>query len=122
MKENANIAGYNAEATALTGVSPTNTIQFGVCTSGRKSADTAETITTTIVKDAESLSISIDNGIEEWNPMDQGGWVRRLMTSKSLSSVTMVIREMIILQVLQLRTDRIVIRGYQLYFLILTSL
>lgn len=85
MKENANIAGYNAEATALTGVSPTNTIQFGVCTSGRKSADTAETITTTIVKDAESLSISIDNGIEEWNPMDQGGWVRRLMTSKSLS-------------------------------------
>ncbi|MDO5402981.1 MAG: hypothetical protein Q4F11_06035 [Eubacteriales bacterium] len=81
---NANIYGYNAEATPATGVCPTNEILFGICTEGRKTTDTADTIKTTVVKDAESLSISIDGGIEEWNPMDQGGWVRRLMTSKSL--------------------------------------
>lgn len=82
---NTSLAGYSASATALTGVNPTNETQFGVCTSGRTSSDTVSTVATTIVKDAESLSISIDNGIEEWNPMDQKGWVRRLMTSKSLS-------------------------------------
>lgn len=38
-----------------------------------------------IVKDMETFSISIDNGIEEWNPMDQEGWVRRLMTAKSIT-------------------------------------
>lgn len=37
------------------------------------------------IADLESFSVSIDNGIEEWNPMDQEGWVRRLMTSKSFS-------------------------------------
>lgn len=38
-----------------------------------------------IIKDMESLSPSIDGGIEEWNPLDQHGWVRRLMTAKSFS-------------------------------------
>ena len=85
MAFNTKIAGYNAEATPSTGVNPTNEVKFGVCISGRTSEDTAETITTTVVKDAESLSISIDGGIEEWNPMDQEGWVRRLTTSKSIS-------------------------------------
>lgn len=37
------------------------------------------------IADCESFSVTIDNGIEEWNPMDQGGWVRRLMTAKSVS-------------------------------------
>ena len=62
------------------GVNPVNEIIFGVNTTGRTTPGTA-----TVVKDAESLSISIDGNIEEWNPMDQAGWVRRLMTSKSLS-------------------------------------
>ena len=39
---------------------------------------------TKVVKDAESLSISVDGTIEEWNPMDQAGWTRRLTTGKSL--------------------------------------
>lgn len=82
---NEKIYGYNADATPATGVNPTNTLTFGICVAGRKANDTAEAITTTLVKDAESLSITIDGGIEEWNPMDQKGWVRRLMTSKSLS-------------------------------------
>jgi hypothetical protein len=55
--------------TTYTGVSPVNRIKF-------KLDDKT-------VKDAESLSIAFDNGIEEWNPMDQDGWVNRLMTSKS---------------------------------------
>lgn len=65
-----------------TGVNPVNEITFGVCMTGRPTE--LSTANYTVVKDAESLSISIDNGIEEWNPMDQGGWVRRIMTSKSI--------------------------------------
>lgn len=38
-----------------------------------------------IVKDMETFGISFDNGIEEWNPMDQDGWVRRLATAKSIT-------------------------------------
>ncbi|HBF4992428.1 hypothetical protein HGQ82_08805 [Clostridioides difficile] len=61
------------------GVVPVYDLTFGVNTTGRTGD------ANTIVKDAESLSVSIDGNIEEWNPMDQGGWTRRLMTSKSLS-------------------------------------
>lgn len=62
-----------------TGVHPVNAMTFGVNTSGR----TGET--STVVKDAESLSISIDNNIEEWDAMDAEGWKRRLTTAKSIS-------------------------------------
>lgn len=67
--------------TIRTGVNPVNAIAFGVCISGRSDSGATDTI----VKDAESLSIALDNGIEEWNPMDMSGWVRRLMTSKSIT-------------------------------------
>lgn len=69
--------------TVGTGVHPSNEIQFGVCMDGRPSD--LKTAEYTVVKDAESLSISIDNGIEEWNPMDAEGWGRALTTAKSLS-------------------------------------
>lgn len=39
----------------------------------------------TEIADMESFSVSLDNGVEEWNPIDQKGWVRRLMTSKSVT-------------------------------------
>ncbi len=84
MAQNTKLAGYNAGATPLEGVNPVHTIQFGICITGRKKSDTPETIETKVVRDAESLSISVDGTIEEWNPMDQAGWVRRLMTGKSL--------------------------------------
>lgn len=71
--------------TPKTGVNPVNEITFGVCTTGRPADDSLKTATYTTVKDSESLSIGIDGGIEEWNPMDANGWVRRLMTSKSIS-------------------------------------
>lgn len=57
--------------TGYTGVSPVNEISFEL--DGKT------------VSDAEALNISFDNGIEEWNPMDGNGWVKRLMTSKSLT-------------------------------------
>lgn len=66
-----------------TGVNPVNEITFGVCLTGRpEDLKTAEYAT---VKDAESLSISVDGGIESWNPMDAGGWARNLVTAKSLT-------------------------------------
>lgn len=37
------------------------------------------------IADMESFSMSLDNGVEEWTPMDTEGWVRRLMTAKSIS-------------------------------------
>lgn len=60
-------------------VAAVHELTFGVNINGR----TGEA--TTVVKDAESLSISIDGNVEEWNPMDAEGWKRRLMTAKSLS-------------------------------------
>lgn len=68
-----------------TGVNPVNEITFGICITGRPSAEELSTATYTTVSDAESLSISIDGGVEEWNPMEAGGWRRALMTSKGMT-------------------------------------
>lgn len=66
-----------------TGVTPVYDIDYGVCLTGRpEDVKTAEYSTVT---DAENLAIAIDGQIEEWNPMDQKGWKRRLMTAKSLT-------------------------------------
>ena len=122
---NKQLYGYKAGVSPVKGVNPTNELTFGICIDGRKDTDAAETITTTLVKDAESLSVSIDNGIEEWNPMDQKGWVRRIMTSKSLGvsmGGIMEILEMIMSPVLPLKMDRTVTHGFQLYSLIRISL
>lgn len=37
------------------------------------------------IADMETFSLSFDNGVEEWTPMDQEGWRRRLMTAKSIT-------------------------------------
>lgn len=37
------------------------------------------------VSNLESFSVSFDNGIEEWHPFESQGWVRRMMTAKSLA-------------------------------------
>ena len=39
----------------------------------------------TEIADMETFSVKLDNGVEEWNPFDHKGWVRRLMTSKSVT-------------------------------------
>lgn len=61
---------------ATTGVYPVYKNQFQV------GAD-KESLNT--IADMVSFSPSFDNGVEEWNPMEQEGWKRRLMTAKSLS-------------------------------------
>lgn len=50
-----------------------------------KAGKTSEEANMVTVKDMESFSVSIDGNVEEWNPLDQGGWGRRLMTAKSLT-------------------------------------
>ena len=37
------------------------------------------------IADMEGFSPSFDNGVEEWTPMNTDGWIRRLMTAKSIS-------------------------------------
>lgn len=44
----------------------------------------ADKETATTIADMETFSVEFSNGIETWNPMDQGGWQRGLMTSKGL--------------------------------------
>ena len=66
---------------SMTGVFPVNSIQFRIGKKG--SVSTASDMV--VVKDMESFSISFDSGVEEWNPIDQSGWVRRLMTAKSVT-------------------------------------
>ena len=61
---------------AKTGVYPVYENQFKVGTS-------EESLKT--IADMDTFSVALDNGVEEWNPFDQKGWVRRLMTSKSVT-------------------------------------
>lgn len=63
-------------ATANTGVFPVYENQFKI----GSSVDKLYTIA-----NMESFSVTIDNGVEEWNAMEQGGWKSRLMTAKSVS-------------------------------------
>ena len=65
----------------MTGVYPVFDNIFKIGTKGATSA--TEDMKT--IADMESFSVSLDNGIEEWNPMDTGGWTRRLTTAKSVS-------------------------------------
>ena len=37
------------------------------------------------ISNCTTFSVSLDNGIEEWTPMESEGWIRRLQTGKSLS-------------------------------------
>ena len=37
------------------------------------------------IKDVESYSVAIDGTVEEWHAYDAEGWVRRLMTAKSIT-------------------------------------
>lgn len=63
-----------------TGVFPCYDNQFLI-------GDTKETATD--IADAETFSVSFDNGVEEWTPFNSEGWVRRLQTSKGITiSVT----------------------------------
>lgn len=63
------------------GVYPVYENAFKLGKAGKASAD-ADMVA---VKDMESFSVTVDGNIAEWNPLDQGGWTRRMMTAKSLT-------------------------------------
>ena len=63
-----------------TGVLPVNEVKLEVNTVGRITPGTfVEPL------DITSIAVTLDDGIEEWNPLDMKGWVRRLKTVKSLT-------------------------------------
>ena len=71
-------------STPITGVYPCyeNQFQINAAASGveKKMVDIA---------DCETFSVSFDNGVEEWHPFTEKGWVRRLLTRKGVTiSVT----------------------------------
>lgn len=37
------------------------------------------------IADMETFSMKLDNGVEEWSPYGENGWIKRLMTSKSIT-------------------------------------
>lgn len=37
------------------------------------------------ISEMETFSVAIDNGIEEWHPFEDAGWVKRLLTAKSIT-------------------------------------
>ena len=62
-----------------TGVFPCYENQFHV--------DTSLTATPAwkTIADCETFEVAFDNGVEEWTPFESEGWVRRLMTAKSVT-------------------------------------
>lgn len=65
------------------GVYPCYENQFQIDTS------TTSTASWKAIADCETFSVAFDNGVEEWHPFEQEGWVRRLLTAKGITiSVT----------------------------------
>lgn len=62
------------------GVYPCYENQFQINTGASGSTEAMKNIA-----DTESFSVSFDNGVEEWTPFETEGWVRRLMTAKSVT-------------------------------------
>lgn len=70
--------------TPATGVYPCYENQFQINT-----AAAGATASMADIADCETFGVSFDNGVEEWTPFTTEGWVRRLMTAKSVTiSVT----------------------------------
>lgn len=68
------------------GVYPVFDIEFLISTDGVVSELAAAALETMVeIKEMETFSPSIEGNVEEWTPMDQKGWMRRLMTGKSFS-------------------------------------
>ncbi len=67
--------------TQKTGVYPCYENQFQI----DKSGGTGEEATLVGIADMENFSVSIDGNVEEWKPFEHKGWVRRLVTGKSIT-------------------------------------
>ena len=56
---------------------------FPVYENAFKAGESSASVNT--IADMESFTVSFDNGVEEWTPMETEGWVRRLMTAKGVT-------------------------------------
>lgn len=66
---------------AATGVFPVFDNKFKISPTGRDGEDESMVI----IKEMETFSVSMDGNVEEWTPMDEEGWIRRLMTGKGFT-------------------------------------
>ena len=57
------------------------------CYENQFKIDTSSTTTPvwSTIADCETFAVSFDNGVEEWHPFEQEGWVRRLLTAKGVT-------------------------------------
>ena len=67
---------------AAEGVYPVHNNKFKIGIKGRASDLPADM---TIIKGLENFAPSIDSNIEEYSPMEEEGWVKRMLTGKGLS-------------------------------------
>ena len=68
--------------TTATGVYPVYENQFKIDIAG---GDGSTPANLKGIADMETFSVSIDGNVEEWRPFEQEGWVRRLVTGKSIT-------------------------------------
>ena len=73
-------------ATEFKGVFPVNEMDFRIDKSSEtsRSASPVDSDYVTIA-DMESASISVDTGVETWNPLEAKGWQRALATAKAIT-------------------------------------
>ena len=64
--------------TPKTGVFPCYENQFKIGAAGGQSNPS------TSIANCEEFSVAFDNGVEEWHPFESEGWVKRLLTAKSI--------------------------------------
>lgn len=66
-------------------VYPVFDLVFALSTDGVVEHGSVEPSALTPVSEMETFEVSIDGTVIDWSPMEQKGWVRRLMTGKSFS-------------------------------------
>lgn len=71
------------------GVYPCYENQFKINT-----AASGATAAYSTIADCETFAVSFDNGVEEWHPFEQEGWVRRLLTAKGVTITVTAKRNM----------------------------
>ena len=73
-------------ATEFKGVFPVNEMDFKIDKSSVSSRATSPSDSDYVtIADMESASISVDTGVETWNPLEAKGWQRALATAKSIT-------------------------------------
>ena len=71
--------------TITSGVYPVYNHQFKIGTVATTDDKGVTTYTYSTIAAMESFSVSFDDNVEEWTPMDSEGWVNRFKTGKGLT-------------------------------------